>query len=59
MWLRMAAAADDDSAFARLKYATARFHTDHLMPAAMMLERQALAGSAILDSVDANVLGAV
>jgi len=59
MWLRMAAAADDASEFGRLKRATARFHAEHLMPAAATLERQALAGSAALDAVDSSLLSAL
>jgi alkylation response protein AidB-like acyl-CoA dehydrogenase len=59
MWLRMAAAATDASAFAALKRATARFHAEHLMPAAATFERQALVGAAALDAVGADVLGNV
>jgi alkylation response protein AidB-like acyl-CoA dehydrogenase len=59
MWLRMAAAADDASEFARLKRATARFCAEQMLPQAALFERQALAGSAAIDSVESGPLGSL
>jgi hypothetical protein len=49
MWLRMAAVADDDGAFARGKRAAAEFFAQQVFPEAAVLETQALAGAAVLD----------
>ncbi len=56
MWLRMAGAAHGESPAHRSKRAIARFHAEYLMPDAPALARKALAGSASIDALAADLL---
>lgn len=56
MWLRMAAVATGSSALHRRKRALAAFHAAYLAPETVALERQALAGGAAVDGLDAATL---
>ncbi len=54
MWLRMAAAAEDNSPLHRIKRALARFYAKHIMPEALSLEQKIHAGADSLDTLDAE-----
>ncbi len=56
MWLRMAAVATGASAVHRRKRALAAFYAAYLTPEMLALERQALAGAACLDGLEAETL---
>lgn len=56
MWLRMAAVATGASGIHRRKRELAVFHAAYLAPEMAALERQALAGAACLDGLDAQTL---
>jgi hypothetical protein len=53
MWLRMAAAARDDTPLHRMKRRLAAFYMTYLLPEHELLERQALAADLFIDSADA------
>jgi alkylation response protein AidB-like acyl-CoA dehydrogenase len=52
MWLRMAAAAEDDSPLQRMKRVLALFYAKHVMPEVLSLEQKIHAGADSLDVLD-------
>ncbi len=56
MWLRMAAAARDDTPFHATKRAAARFHAEHILVDAAAHARRIEAGAEAIDAVDSETL---